>query len=176
MKVLGIDPGTATTGWGVIEKIKNSELRIQDCGCIETNKKLPQPERLSQIVKEIQKIIKAHKPDIAAIERLFFFKNLKTAMAVSESRGAILATVAASKIPVYEYTPLEIKQALIGYGRAEKRQIQRMVKILLNLKDVPKPDDLADALACAICCANSLKMNRLKFEIRSTKSETNLKL
>ena len=175
MKILGIDPGVATTGWGVIEQVKSpastrgrlstrggQKLKVKSCGCILTSKKCSQAERLLLIAKEIQKIIKMHQPDIVAIEKLFFSKNLKTAMAVSEARGAILTACASKGLPIYEFTPLEVKMAITGYGRAEKKQIQKMVKTILGLKDQPKQDDLADALACAICCSNSLKMRTLR--------------
>ena len=124
-------------------------------GCIETDPQYSTAERLLKLDTDLEKIIKKHKPDRAAVEDIFFFKNLKTAVKVSQARGVILARIAKMKIPVCEYTPLQVKQAVTSYGRAEKKQVQQMVKLLLNLKEIPKPDDAADALAVAICCANS---------------------
>ena len=147
--ILGIDPGTATTGFGVIE-VKDGELKFIDCGCICTESKLEMPFRLHCIAKDLKKIIRDYKPDLAAVEDLFFFKNAKTALKVGQARGVVLQTLATAKIPISEFTPLQVKQALTGYGRADKRQIQEMVKTILNLADIPKPDDAADALAVAI--------------------------
>ena len=156
MTILGIDPGTAITGFGLIEKNK-SKLKLLKYGCIKTSVKLSTAERLNVIHKELNSLIKKSKPDIVAGEDIFFFKNLKTAIKVSQARGVILLTIAKSKIPVAEYTPLQIKQAVACYGRAEKIQVQKMVKYLLGLKELPKPDDAADALAVAICCGHSIK-------------------
>lgn len=153
MIILGIDPGTAATGYGLIKK--DRDLKIIDYGCIRTETKFSTAERLEQINKRLVKIIKKHKPQKIAVENLFFFKNVKTAIKVSQARGVILATAAQMRTPVEEYTPLQIKQAVTGYGRADKNQIQKMVKLLLRLKETPKPDDAADALATAICCANN---------------------
>ncbi len=147
---LGIDPGLATTGWAIIEKV-NKNLKVKDFDCIFTKKELTHSQRLLKIFKETEKIVKKYQPNVIAIERLFFFKNSKTAMAVGESRGMILLVAAKYNLPIFEYTPLEIKQAIVGYGRADKKQMQKMVMRLLNLKELPKPDDAADALACAIC-------------------------
>jgi crossover junction endodeoxyribonuclease RuvC len=155
MIILGIDPGTATTGFGIIKK--NKELKLIRYGCIRTAKNLTSAERLKELHNQLSDLIKKHKPSMAAVEDIFFFKNLKTAVKVSQARGVILLTAAKLKIPVFEYTPLQIKQAITSYGRAEKIQVQKMVKVLLNLKEIPKPDDAADALAAAICCAHSTK-------------------
>ena len=155
MIILGIDPGTATTGYGVIEKDNN--LKMIDYGCIITTTDYSTAERLNIIDKELSKIIKKYKPDKIAVEDIFFFKNVKTVIKVSQARGVILARAAKTKIEVIEYTPLQIKQAVTSYGRADKNQVQQMVKLLLNLKQTPKPDDAADALATAICCANSIR-------------------
>ena len=155
MKILGIDPGTAIIGWGLIRKDKN--LKAIDYGCIKTSPDLSTAERLDKLHKELNSLIKKHKPGIVAVEDIFFFKNLKTAIKVSQARGVILLTAAKLKIKIAEYTPLQVKQAVACYGRADKRQVQEMVKTLLNLKEIPKPDDAADALATAICCANSIK-------------------
>lgn len=161
MKILGIDPGTATIGFGLIEKNK-SNLKLLKYGCIKTSANLSTAERLNKLHKELSSLIKIHKPDVAAVEDIFFFKNLKTAIKVSQARGAILLAIAQNKIPIAEYTPLQIKQAVTCYGRAEKAQVQKMVKVILSLEELPKPDDAADALAVAICCAHSLRPNMNK--------------
>lgn len=155
MIILGIDPGTAATGYGIIRQ--QSELKAVGYGCIKTSQKLSTAERLKKTHQGIAKLIKKHKPDIIAIEDIFFFKNLKTVIKVSQARGAALLSASQMKIKVAEYTPLQVKQAVTSYGRADKAQVQKMVKILLRLKEIPKPDDAADALAVAICCANSIK-------------------
>lgn len=154
MRILGIDPGTATTGWAVVEEVKKNP-RLVACGCINTSKIKTDAERLVEIGHDIQKLLKKYKPAEAAIEDLFFFKNLKTAITVAQARGVILYEIKGNKLPLFSYTPLQVKQALTGYGRAEKKQIQIMVKNILKLKCVPKPDDAADAVAIAICHLNS---------------------
>ncbi len=156
MVIMGIDPGTATTGYGVIKNSDN-KLKIIDYDCIKTEPKLSTAQRLKEIDQQLAKLIKKYKPRKIAVEDIFFFKNIKTAIKVSQARGVILAGAARAKIPVIEYTPLEVKQAVTSYGRADKHQVQQMVKVLLNLKEIPKPDDAADALAVAICCAHSHK-------------------
>ncbi len=155
MIILGIDPGTATTGYGLIKK--NGEINLINYGCIKTSCDLTTAERLKELYNQLDSLIKKYQPDIAAVEDIFFFKNLKTAIKVSQARGVILLTATKSNIPIFEYTPLQVKQAITSYGRAEKIQVQKMVKTLLNLDEIPKPDDAADALAVAICCANSLR-------------------
>ena len=160
MIILGIDPGTANTGFGVVSNIKSknqSILKCLDYGCIETSPKLADGERLKKINQELNKIIKQYNPEVMAVENIYFFKNLKTAMPVSQAKGVILFTAAKKKIPVYEFTPLQVKMAITGYGRADKKQIQKMIKIILNLKEEPKPDDAADALATAVCSINLIK-------------------
>lgn len=159
MIILGIDPGTAIVGYGLISSEKSS-LKALDYGCIETSKKLPQAERLLIIGEELKKIIKKYKPQAAAVEELFFFKNLKTAIKVSEARGVILFAAKSAGLEIAEFTPLEVKIATVGYGRADKQQVQKMVKIILGLKEIPRPDDAADALAIAICAANNLNFER----------------
>lgn len=154
MVILGIDPGTALTGFGVILD-KKAELELVAYGCIETNKSFSTADRLKESDKQLSKIIQKYKPNKIAVEDLFFFKNLKTAIKVSQARGVILCRAAAAKCEIEEYTPLQVKQAVTGYGRAEKKQVQEMVKVILNLKEIPKPDDAADALAIAICCAHT---------------------
>ncbi|MBU0613303.1 crossover junction endodeoxyribonuclease RuvC [Patescibacteria group bacterium] len=152
--ILGVDPGVALVGWGVIKGV-HDKLSAEDYGCIETDKKLPLEKRLLIIHTELQKIMKKHRPEIVSIEELFFFKNVKTAIAVSQARGVIMLAAEQSKTQVQEFTPLQIKQAICGYGRADKAQIQKMIKIILKLKSIPKPDDTADALAIAVCSAVS---------------------
>lgn len=158
MIILGIDPGTAIVGFGLIEKEnKSQKLKLIEYGCIKTSAKFSTAERLKIIYEELSSLLKKHKPDIVAVENLFFFKNLKTAINVSQARGVILLAIAEKNIVVAEFTPLQIKQAVACYGRAEKLQVQKMVKTLLGLDEIPKPDDAADALAVAICCAHSTR-------------------
>lgn len=157
MKILGIDPGTAIVGFGALNKESRNKLKIIDYGCIKTSAALTTAERLYKIHKELDLLIKKYKPDIVAIEDIFFFKNLKTAIKVSQAKGVILLTAAESKLKVEEYTPLQIKQSVACYGRADKKQVQKMVKNILKLKEIPKSDDAADALAVAICCAHTIK-------------------
>ncbi|MBT3690174.1 crossover junction endodeoxyribonuclease RuvC [bacterium] len=154
--ILGIDPGLADTGFGVISK-EGQTLTMLDCGSIKTKPQTEFMDRLKIINFELKKIIKKHKPDIAAVEELFFCKNAKTALLVGQARGVCLLTIAEAKIEFTEFTPLQIKQAITGYGKADKNQVGQMVKFFLNLKEVPKPDDAADALGAAITCANTKK-------------------
>ena len=156
--ILGIDPGFAITGFGIILKTKD-KLNVVNYGCIRTKAKENFSDRIKQIHFDLKKIIDKYKPDIISLESLFFYNNAKTAIDVGQSRGVIILTSVLNKIPVYEYTPLQVKQAVACYGRADKKQVQEMVKIILNLKSIPKPDDAADALAAAICCANSFSKN-----------------
>lgn len=157
MIILGVDPGTATTGYGVIRKTP-AKLEFICHGQIQTESNRPLAERLNEIDRQLARVIKKHQPVRVAVEDIFFFKNLKTAVAVSQARGVILARAAKMKIPVVEFTPLQIKQAVTSYGRADKTQVQKMVKLLLSLKEIPRPDDAADALAAAICCANTMSL------------------
>ena len=156
MLTLGIDPGTATTGYGVVRQ-QGEKLTYVTCGCILTTPKETSQARLAKIYHEVKQLIIAYKPDFIAVERLFFGENTRTAMAVSQARGIALLAAAEGKIAVGEYTPLEVKVALTGYGKAEKRQIQQMVRVMLKLSDIPKPDDAADALAVAITHIHSHK-------------------
>ncbi|MDD4624803.1 MAG: crossover junction endodeoxyribonuclease RuvC [Candidatus Paceibacterota bacterium] len=163
MIILGIDPGTATTGYGVIESkiLKEKKDRILSCvdyGVIKTSSKSEAGRRLVQISSSLVKLIDKYEPRAVVIESLYFFKNLKTAMPVSQARGVILLETAKKGIPIYEFTPLQIKTSVCGYGRAEKLQVQKMVQFLLKLKKLPKPDDAADALAAAICGSDALKL------------------
>jgi len=147
---LGIDPGLGTTGYGVIAA-RNGTLTALEYGTIRTAVKTPDADRLAELERQVTKLIKRHHPDTVAIEKLFFNTNTTTAMMVSQARGAILSACGQAHIPVQEFTPLQVKLAIGGYGRADKRQMQRMVMLLLRLKEVPRPDDAADALAIAIC-------------------------
>ena len=158
--ILGIDPGTAITGWGIVKDGKK-ELEMIAYGSIETSKNKTDVERLKETARDLKEIIKEYQPDEMAIEELFFFKNLKTAIKVAQSRGVLMFVTAQQKIPVAEYTPLQVKQALTGYGRADKKQMQIMVQNILKLKEVPQPDDAADALAVAICHQQSRKIGLL---------------
>ncbi|SFH46607.1 Holliday junction endonuclease RuvC [Tindallia magadiensis] len=154
MRILGIDPGLATTGYGVIDYHKNQFQAVQ-YGVIRTSSKTSMPHRLSIINENLKEVIKRYQPDVMAVEELFFNTNAKTAMLVGQARGVVLLTATMEGIEIYEYTPLQVKQGVAGYGRAEKKQIQLMVKTLLNLKELPKPDDAADALAIAMCHAHT---------------------
>jgi crossover junction endodeoxyribonuclease RuvC len=155
--ILGIDPGIADTGFGVIEKGKGGKLSCLTYGSIKTKAGLPMAERLEILHDELEKIIKKYQPALASVEELFFQNNAKTAIIVGEARGVILLTCHKSKIPIVELTPLQVKQTIAGFGRADKLQVQKMVKLLLNLKEIPKPDDAADALAIAISSINDVK-------------------
>lgn len=178
MKIIGIDPGTAIAGYAVIEKSKPqlhprgviyrqkrqsdsnknlSGLKVIDFGVITTRPGLGRGERLGLVYKGICDIIGKVNPDIFAIEELFFFKNGKTVISVAEARGVAILAAEIHKLPIFEYTPLQVKQAITGFGRADKPQMQKMIKMLLGLDEIPKPDDAADALAIAVCCANSIK-------------------
>lgn len=159
MVILGIDPGTTTTGYGIIHH-KGNKLTMGDCGCIESSPKEDSLIKLRKIYDEMCFLINQHKPDAVAVEQLFFNTNTKTALNVGEARGIILLAIAQSEIKFAEYTPLQVKMSLTGYGRAKKDQVQYMVKALLCLPTVPKPDDVADALAIAICHAHSYKLNQ----------------
>lgn len=154
MKILGIDPGYAIMGYGVIE-VTGNRFRVCRYGSITTEAGRPIEERLSHLYDSLREIIEEEKPDAASIEELFFNRNVTTAIEVGEARGIAVLACAKGGLEIAEYTPMQIKQALVGYGKAEKRQVQIMVKTLLNLKEIPRPDDTADALAAAICHAHS---------------------
>ena len=154
MRILGIDPGYAIVGWGVIEH-QSSQFKTLGYGAITTAAGGEFTARLETIYKDMCRLLEEAKPDAMAIEKLFFNTNTTTAIMVAEARGVILLAARKAGVPVYEYTPLQVKQAVTGYGRAEKMQIQEMTKLLLHLERVPKPDDTADALAIALCHAHS---------------------
>ncbi|HVT00708.1 MAG TPA: crossover junction endodeoxyribonuclease RuvC [Patescibacteria group bacterium] len=157
MIVLGIDPGIGRTGWGVIE-VKGSRNTALAYDCFETPATRETAARLVDLRAEILRIIKKHKPEMVGIEELFFNTNAKTAMVVGQARGVVLEAIAENGIPIISMTPPEIKTAVAGYGKADKDQVGKMVKMLLGLPSVPKPDDTADALACALACSFSYKM------------------
>lgn len=151
MRILGIDPGTGILGFGVIDADSRGKATMVDAGVIRTPVKQADSLRLLTIYDELSQIIKEQKPQIMAVEKLFFAQNVTTAMSVSQARGVVLLCGEQNGLELHEYTPLQIKQALTGYGRADKKQMQEMVRVILGLQEVPKPDDCADALAAAIC-------------------------
>lgn len=154
MRILGIDPGVAIVGFGVVDSEGGTQRMVQ-YGAINTPANTPLAARLVQIERDMTELLEQFKPDEVAIEELFFSKNITTGIAVAHARGVILATVEKAGVPIYEYTPMQVKQAVVGYGLAEKNQVMDMTKRLLKLRAVPKPDDAADALAIAICHARS---------------------
>lgn len=149
MRIIGIDPGTGILGFGVVE-VDGGKFKMIDAGVIKTPAHTPLDERLEDIFDSLTEIIAQTKPEVMSIEKLFFSQNVTTAMSVSHARGVAMLTGRKAKIPIYEYTPQQIKQTLTGYGKADKKQVQEMVRLQLGLKEVPKPDDCADALAAAI--------------------------
>lgn len=154
--ILGIDPGIADTGFGIIAA-EGSRLECLDYGSIKTKAGLNLADRLLTLNDELTRIIKRHQPQYLGVEQLFFCKNVKTALVVGQARGVVLLVARQNGLPIFEFTPLQVKQAISTYGKADKQQVQRMVKMILNLKELPKPDDAADALAIAICAANQAK-------------------
>lgn len=154
MRILGIDPGLATVGFGIIDADKNSQ-KLVTYGTIKTNPGLPLEERLSQIAHDLREIIKSFAPDTIAVEELFFNTNVKTAITIAEARGVIIVTAKEQGVRFFEYTPLQVKQAVAGYGRADKNQVMQMTRRLLNMNHIPKPDDAADAIAIALCHGRS---------------------
>ncbi len=156
MRILGIDPGTGILGFGVIEVVR-SKATLIDAGVVRTPAHTPLDERLVEIYDSLSEIIKETKPEQMSIEKLFFAQNVTTAMSVSHARGVAMLVGAKGGLEIYEYTPLQIKQALTGYGKATKSQIQEMVRVILNLKETPKPDDCADAIAAALTHAQTLR-------------------
>lgn len=151
MLALGLDPGTATTGYGLVRMLYDSSLQVVDFGVISTPKDMEQAKRLSMLYHRLTEILATFKPETSAVEKLFFQKNITTAIAVGQARGVMLLALSEAGLPIGEYTPNEVKQAVTGYGSADKRQVQEMVRIQLSLDAIPKPDDAADALAIAIC-------------------------
>ena len=159
MIILGIDPGIAIVGYGIIE-YKNNKFKVIDYGAIFTPASTSTTKRLEKIYKGIDILIKNYNIDEVGIAELFFNINVKTAITVAQARGVILLACSHNDKPIYEYTPLQVKQGVVGYGRAKKLQVQQMVEIMLNLKEIPKPDDVADALAIAICHAHANKLEK----------------
>ncbi len=164
MIIVGLDPGLATLGYGVIEKDARGNCRAVDCGVVLTPKEEGLPVRLAMLEEGINKILEKYKPDEVAVEELFFSKNITTGIAVAHARGVALLACVKSCGKLYEYTPMQIKQALTGYGKADKKQVQTMVKMLLSMQEIPKPDDAADGLAIAITHAHSIHA-RARFRI-----------
>ena len=162
MLVLGIDPGTATTGYGLIRSGSNGDLVSVAYGVITTPGNTSPESRLLSIYNELIDLIALHNPETAAVEKLFFQRNVTTALAVGQARGVVLLALAQKNIALMEYTPMEIKQAVTGYGGADKTQVQAMVKAILNLNEIPRPDDAADALAVAICHCHAYRYKQLE--------------
>ncbi|MFB5268010.1 crossover junction endodeoxyribonuclease RuvC [Paenibacillus enshidis] len=158
MRILGIDPGIAIVGFGFVDKQGSKVIPVQ-YGCIQTEAHTPEEERLLHVYEGMKQLIEKYKPDAVALEKLFFNRNVTTAMTVSQARGVLVLAAVQSGLPVAEYTPMQVKQAIVGYGKAEKQQVQEMVRMFLKLQAVPKPDDVADALAVAICHAHSYTLN-----------------
>ncbi len=159
MRIMGIDPGIAIVGFSVIE-LQGNHLKALDYGSIQTEPKYTTAERLKQIYDACTSLLRQYQPQVMAIEKLFFNRNVTTAFAVGQARGVIMLAGEEAGVEIREYTPLQVKMAVVGYGQAEKKQVQEMVKLLLSLPKVPKPDDVADALAIAICDAHSSQVNR----------------
>jgi crossover junction endodeoxyribonuclease RuvC len=157
MLAIGIDPGTAITGYGLVRQSEAGELLAVDWGVILTPAKMPLADRLGQIHQSLTDLIHEHQPASAAVESLFFQRNVRTAMSVGQARGVVLLALQQAGIPTFDYNPNQVKQAVSGYGAADKHQMQQMVFSLLNLAELPKPDDAADALAVAICHLNTLR-------------------
>ena len=161
MTVLGLDPGVATVGWGFVH-YDGYRFSKPQYGALITPPKIPLERRLEMIYDELTKLIAELKPDYASIEELFFSKNITTGIAVAHARGVIMLACQKAGIPCYEFKPPQVKMAVVGYGNAEKKQGMQMTKMLLNLKEMPRPDDAADGLALAVCCAHSLGMASLR--------------
>ncbi|MEW6522572.1 MAG: crossover junction endodeoxyribonuclease RuvC [Bacillota bacterium] len=159
MLVLGIDPGTSLTGYGLV-RARGQRLEAVEYGCVKVPPGAPLPDTLLTIYTAVTGLISAHRPDAVAVERLFFNRNVRTALAVGQARGVVLLAAAAAGVSVEEYTPPQVKSAVVGYARAEKRQVQAMVKAILGLPELPRPDDVADALACAVTCVQTLQTAR----------------
>ncbi|MGR6836567.1 crossover junction endodeoxyribonuclease RuvC [Syntrophomonas erecta] len=161
MLVLGIDPGTAITGYGLVEG-QGSRERLVDYGTVLTSAGMEMPARLCIIQQELAQVIDKYRPQAMAIEQIYYHKNAKTVITVAQSRGVAIVTSASAGLPVYEYTPLQVKQSVVGYGQADKKQVQLMVQRILRMKEIPRPDDAADALAIALCHLHSYRLNGLK--------------
>ncbi|HEY89793.1 MAG TPA: crossover junction endodeoxyribonuclease RuvC [Thermoflexia bacterium] len=160
MRVLGIDPGLAITGYAVVRE-EGASLRLITAGVVRTPAETPAPQRLRAIYAGLQEVIQEFHPDVAAVEELFFSRNVRTAMSVSQARGVALLALVDAGLPIAEYTPPQVKQAVTGYGNADKRQVQKMVQLLLHLSEIPRPDDAADAAAVAICYTHRARLDNL---------------
>lgn len=160
MRALGLDPGLATTGWGVVEE-ESGRLTLADFGVVTTAPGQPLASRLQDLYRELTALIALQQPDVAAVEELFFSRNARTALIVGQARGVALLALADAGLAVHEYTPLQVKQAVVGYGQATKHQVQQMVRMLLELPEVPKPHDAADAVAVAICHLHGARFQAL---------------
>ncbi|MNO38173.1 Crossover junction endodeoxyribonuclease RuvC [compost metagenome] len=167
MRILGIDPGIAIVGFGFIDKQGSKCVPVQ-YGCIQTEAHTPEEERLLHVYEGIVQLIDKYKPDAVALEKLFFNRNVTTAMTVSQARGVMVLAATQKGLPIAEYTPMQVKQAVVGYGKAEKKQVQEMTRMFLKLQAIPKPDDVADALAVAICHAHSYTLNSKLNEVLRT--------
>jgi crossover junction endodeoxyribonuclease RuvC len=160
MLFLGIDPGTATTGYGLVREKEDGSLVVLEYGAILTPADQEMPSRLLELYRRLRELLLLHRPQYGAVEKLFFQKNVRTALTVGQARGVALLAMAETGMEISEYTPLEVKQAVAGWGGADKSQVQQMVRILLDLPEIPRPDDAADALEVAICHAHSHRQNR----------------
>ena len=161
MLVLGIDPGLALTGYGLLYETETGDLELVDCGVIKTAAGEPNADRLLAIDRQLNALLQKHAPDVVAVEELFFCKNVTTALIVGQARGVVLLAAARAGLPVFEYKPMAVKQAVAGYGHASKSQVQEMVRLLLRLDQVPHPDDAADAVAVAVCHIYTYRLNQL---------------
>lgn len=159
MRIIGLDPGMAIVGYSILDVANNGEITLVSSGSIQTSSKEAESKRLLEIHNDLKTILDKFKPDIASVEKLFFFKNQKTVMPVSQARGVIVMTLEQEDLQIFEYTPMEVKQSLTGYGRATKDEVAKLVKICLNNCTIPKLDDTVDAIAIAICCARSASLN-----------------
>lgn len=160
MRVLGVDPGLTTTGWGIVEE-QAGELTLGDYGVVTTAPGVPLAQRLQSLYRELAALIALQRPDAAAVEELFFSRNARTAFTVGQARGVALLALADAGVLVHEYTPLQVKQAVVGYGRATKHQVQQMLRMLLGLSAIPQPNDAADAVATAICYLHAARFEAL---------------
>ncbi|PTM58320.1 crossover junction endodeoxyribonuclease RuvC [Desmospora activa] len=160
MRIMGIDPGIAIVGYGIVDR-KGNQLKAVDYGSIQTPAHTPTATRLKQVYDASTELLQRHRPDVVAIEKLFFNRNVTTAFTVGQARGVVILAAEEAGAVITEYTPMEVKMAVAGYGGAQKRQIQEMVRVLLNLPEIPRPDDVADALGVAICEAHSTSFTRL---------------
>lgn len=162
MLAIGIDPGTAITGYGLVREEVDGSLKIVSYGTIHTSSNLQMPDRLVELHQKLKELVNLHNPQSGAVEKLFFARNVRTALSVGQARGVALLALAEAGIPLYEYTPNEVKQSVTGYGGADKIQVQKMVQALLGTESLPQPDDAADALAVAICHLHNARLKELE--------------